>query len=152
MRKNHHSSRRHRGSGRGDQRGVHPSETCDSCEAVGMQEYFSHRKVIFPYHSGAGLGCGLETAEPVGEDIRYVGIRAHDISPNPEEGYKVTGTVKEINDDLFETNVILSTGRGDLWWKLSKSAFEKREKQAPDALYLPPDKLLLLTGGKNEED
>ncbi len=94
----------------------------------------------------------LETAEPVGEDIRYVGIRAHDISPNPEEGCKVTGTVKEINDDLFETNVILSTGRGDLWWKLSKSAFEKREKQAPDALYLPPDKLLLLTGGKNEED
>lgn len=99
-------------------------------------------------------GVALETAGPVGEDIRYVGIRAHDISLDPAGTNEAKGKIKEIHGDLFETNVIFSTGEGDLWWKISKNDYEEARWgiEAPESLYLPPEKLLLLTGGKYEED
>lgn len=99
-------------------------------------------------------GVTLETAVPVGDEIRYAGIRAHDISDDPGEGNPVKGRIKEVSDNLFEMNVSFSTSGGDLWWKLSKTDYEKKRlgRNTLETLYLPPEKILLLTGGKHEED
>lgn len=119
------------------------------CKNISPMEKVSSREL-----RALDWGVTLKTVEPIGDDIRYVGIRAHDISSDSAEGNEVRGSIREINDDLFETNIIFSAGEGDLWWKMPKSDFEENrgKRENLEVLYLPPEKLLLLTGGKNEED
>lgn len=92
----------------------------------------------------------LETALPVGGDIRHVGIRAHDLVPAgngiPAESNTVALRITERVEDPFEWNVFFANAESPratavLCWKFSKYY----DAPVPERLRLPPEALLLLT-------
>lgn len=96
----------------------------------------------------------LSTREDVPKDIEYVGIRAHDILVEGAAENTVKVEVKEVQDTLFETNVIFScqgkglNGNGRLWWKTAKEDWRSCEmKNFPKTISLPAEKLILLKKG-----
>lgn len=96
----------------------------------------------------------LKTCRPVSKNIEYVGIRAHDISAGKSSANSVSVTPAEMQDDLFEMNAVFHCGSGKIWWKTAKKDWRSVYLETmPEYLTLPPEKLLLLEdGGNNEKD
>jgi molybdate transport system ATP-binding protein len=103
-------------------------------------------------------GIELEAAEPIGENIKYAGIRAHDFTPvetsEPAESMKSKESTEpvEINiinieildviDGPFEKDLIVCAdgGTGSLWWITGRDA----DVSGVRALSIAPEAILLL--------
>lgn len=96
----------------------------------------------------------LTTSEKVGDDIRYVGIRAHDFIPladsswedfvNRPNGNLIPTGNPEISEMPFEWYVTLENG---LWWKTEKSLHSNIPVNVvPAYLRVEPEAILLLRG------
>ena len=94
----------------------------------------------------------LVTAESVGDEVRYIGIRAHDLQPVYDGTYQenlVSCLHPELPEGLFEQVVLFRTAEQSdslLWWKVGKEQWrEAFVQKLPDQFYLPPEALMLLT-------
>lgn len=92
-------------------------------------------------------GVRLCTKNRVTENIRYIGIRAHDIQPAKElagENVVPCRPVRVI-DSPFEKNIIIRTASYELWWKISKSYWNCiLNETMPEYIQLPKEALMLL--------
>lgn len=89
----------------------------------------------------------LQTKEKISSEVKFVGIRAHDIRISPDLKHENSHIckVQRINESPFEKNIICTSGRGELWWKISNAYWrETLQEQAPEYLTLPKDSLMLL--------
>lgn len=92
-------------------------------------------------------GLFLKTSKKVSGQINYVGIRAHDIRAALDD--KVDNTIPcmllRVAESPFEKNIILESGSGELWWKISKAYWSNTLcKTMPEYVNLPKDALMLL--------
>ena len=90
-------------------------------------------------------GIRLTTAQPVGEDLEAVGIRAHYFHPGTQRNRFPVRFVEEM-EEPFETILQFRwEGQSDesppIWWRLSK---DKRPAQFPESLGVAPVNVLLL--------
>ena len=95
------------------------------------------------------LGIRLVSEQPVLDDVRYAGIRAHYF-------YVPADPAKEVNllhpldfqetEAPFEINVIFHTKAGapGIWWKLEKETWNSLGRKMPPALALAPKDVLPL--------
>lgn len=90
-------------------------------------------------------GICLKTAEPVPDEIRAVGIRAHYFHPRGRENvYPVK--FSRVMEEPFENTVMFRyanqpEGTKDLWWRLPK---ERWKGEMPEKLGISPKNVLLL--------
>lgn len=90
-------------------------------------------------------GICLDTAEPVPDEIRAVGIRAHYFHPRGRENvYPVK--FSRVMEEPFENTVMFRytnqpEGTKDLWWRLPK---ERWKGEMPEKLGISPKNVLLL--------
>lgn len=96
-------------------------------------------------------GCILKTAVPVEDHIQYVGIRAHylEASQNNEGENQMPVEISRIIEDPFGVMVVVKNpeqqNAEELVWMLPKEKGQEIQKGiVPNALHLPPEKLLLL--------
>lgn len=102
-------------------------------------------------------GVALSTDRPISDKIKYIGIRAHDIVAVDEsideksnriaapKTNSISAVVAEVQDSMFETDVIFKCGTGRLWWKTAKDDRSRMyTENAQQKLVLPPDRLMLL--------
>lgn len=91
-------------------------------------------------------GLILHTETKVAEDVRYIGIRAHDIRPaaaGEENSFPLTKY--RMVESPFEKNLICQSGQGEIWWKLSNDRWNTSlNKEFLAYLSLPKEALLLL--------
>lgn len=108
----------------------------------------SRIKKIADYQVNAlDWGINLCTKEKVTDNIRYVGIRAHDlqIAKDSSEENAIPCNLLRIVDSPFEKNLIIGTGIYELWWKVSKAYFTcSLNETIPKYIRLPKDVLMLL--------
>lgn len=89
-------------------------------------------------------GMTLRTKQRVSNDIRFAGIRAHDIliQEHATEN-SLPAEITSILESPFEiTYIAVTPGGGQLWRKLSRD--ERVLPHEDGYLYLPPEKLMLL--------
>ena len=93
-------------------------------------------------------GLTLSTAEPVADSITHIGIRAHDFAPDGQNRIHINAVLRI--DEPFEETVLFTnknaqadTARHELCWQRSRSG----AAPLPETLYVPPEKILLLTAG-----
>jgi molybdate transport system ATP-binding protein len=96
-------------------------------------------------------GICLKTAQPVKEDVCYVGIRAHNLCPSlgAEQENTMQVTLEGVSEGPFENQIILSYRKGQekakLIWIISRRDWSiSFGKQAPSYISLPKEALLLL--------
>ena len=95
------------------------------------------------------LGIRLVSGQPVPDDVRYAGIRAHYF-------YVPADPAREVNlfqprsfqetEAPFEINVVFHTASGTpgIWWKLEKGAWDRLGRRMPPFLALSPGDVLPL--------
>jgi molybdate transport system ATP-binding protein len=94
----------------------------------------------------------LKTSVPIGNQIRYVGIRAHSIQPSliSEEENSMPIYCKGYTESIFENEYMLhnklSAQKKELWWKVAKQnkGSSAKDRTLPDAITLPKEELMLL--------
>ena len=90
-------------------------------------------------------GIRLRTAEPVGDDLCAVGLRAHYFHPKARENvFPVTFSTEM--EEPFETTLMFryegqKEGTMDIWWRVTK---DRKPGQFPEALGIAPQNVLLL--------
>ena len=115
-------------------------------------------------------GVRLHVADVIAEGVTHVGLRAHDFAvmreigevergndfwlENERKGNVMRCTLERITEAPFEIYLILRnvslenlSAKPDLqpiWWKLSKKEWEEMQEKIPEAIYFPPEKLILL--------
>ena len=92
----------------------------------------------------------LQTAEPVADDCRYVGIRAHHLIPTAERGENCFAPqLLSVIAAPFETVRLVAnskaTVKNEIWWKTAKGGMTDDENQLPPYLQMPKENLLLLS-------
>lgn len=92
----------------------------------------------------SGWGMTLKTKQRITDDIRFIGIRAHDIlSQEHVSENSFSADIISVLESPFEITYIVSTPNGgQIWRKLSRD--ERVIPNSDGYLYLPPEKLLLL--------
>lgn len=100
-----------------------------------------------------GWGIRFTLEQQIDEDIRYVGIRAHDFEPiwladgeQPEEGW-IKVKVDSVAKLPFEHKYFLkeSEEQEDVCWFVQRDLWDVLEKKGmPGWLKIPEEKLLLL--------
>lgn len=93
----------------------------------------------------------LDTAEEIGDTIKYVGIRAHDLKPVEEYTQPNVMEAEYVNSsqEPFEMQYLVRNSKEKeaepVWWKFSKENKEALESQENlRYIMLPPEKLMLL--------
>ena len=95
-------------------------------------------------------GIRLEVSGEIPQNLKYVGIRAHDFIPvMKKEGQTNCLAVKnaEIIDSPFEENLIFSAPSGkSIWWKIGQKNTRERLSAAevPSFLRVEPERVMLL--------
>ena len=92
-------------------------------------------------------GVLLKTEEEVSDNIRYIGIRAHDIRLSNDKTIEnsVPCNIIRITDSPFEKNLIIGSNSNELWWKISNSYWiNTLNGKVPDYIRLPKEYLMLL--------
>lgn len=102
-------------------------------------------------------GMHLRVADTVSEDIRYAGLRAHDFIRATAENRGgqlpenvMQCTLERITEAPFEMYLILKNANVKeeniqaIWWKLSKKEWESMKEKVPEAIYFPPEQIILL--------
>ena len=90
-------------------------------------------------------GIRLDTAAPVGDGVKAVGIRAHYFNPKSPQNRAPVTFVREM-EEPFEWIVEFRYAGQDpasppLWWRVPK---DRRPGQFPDAFGVAPQNVLLL--------
>lgn len=90
-------------------------------------------------------GVRLQTARPVPDDARYVGIRAHHFNPQASDN-RFPITLSGMMEEPFESIVCFryagqSANSADLWWRVPK---ERLNGEAPTFLGVAPGNVLPL--------
>jgi molybdate transport system ATP-binding protein len=93
-------------------------------------------------------GVILDAGRPVPDDLAYVGIRAHFLSPRPGPN-PIPCRVERVVEDLFSTVVMLSTpggyeGSARLRWELEKDAWAALGGPEAVTLSVSPGNIMLL--------
>ena len=84
----------------------------------------------------------LITAETVGNDITYAGIRAHDFLPGSCGINVIPCGDAAVSSLPFERFIILECG---LWWKESRDHFDTSGNyQIPHDISIPPERIILM--------
>ena len=115
------------------------------CKNISACERISEYKIY-----ASDWDMELVTPVPVTDDIKYVGIRAHDLLEADENGENAFAV--ELNSTIsapFEVIKLVkrkgSNSSKDIWWKLPKNDIvDERVSVLPDYLSLPKEKLILL--------
>jgi len=94
-------------------------------------------------------GVNFKVHEPIGKDIKYIGIRAHYFNGKPGGINQVGVKLTKVIDDPFEMNLVIKNkyaqNSKELWWKVSKNDWKSVYKeQMPDNLYVAPEDIMLL--------
>lgn len=89
----------------------------------------------------------LHTKDRITEDIRYIGIRAHDVKPVSEAGENSFPLKNyRVVENPFEKNILCKCGPGEIWWKLGTKDWNVyQEGEGKGWLCLPEESLLLLS-------
>lgn len=95
------------------------------------------------------FGFTMKTEKEVPDDIRYVGVRAHDFVPAGDSDKTVNHypvRVMEVTEAPFEWIILLKCEAGKpMWMKIPKNIGDTLNvKQMPDYMQIRPDKILLL--------
>ena len=135
------------------------------CKNLSRAEILSDHELY-----AADWGVRLHVADVITEGVTYVGLRAHDFAvmreigevergndfwlENERKGNVMRCTLERITEAPFEIYLILRnvssenmSAKPDLqpiWWKLSKKEWEEMQEKIPEAIYFPPEKLILL--------
>lgn len=92
----------------------------------------------------------LETSEAVSEDIKYVGIRAHELRKAESNdknsfAFRVQSAISAPFELVYMLKKQDSNAQSNIWWKTAKhNITDSIDVVLPDYLCLPKDKLLLL--------
>lgn len=92
----------------------------------------------------------LQTAQFIADDIRYVGIRAHDLQPSGAAEVnsfpiELSSTVAAPFEIVRLVRKQSSCSKQDIWWKVSKGNLTDHDSDTlPTHLRMPPQSLLLL--------
>ena len=90
-------------------------------------------------------GVRLKSAQPVGDSISCVGVRAHSLRLEGEEN-PIPCTLERVIDNVFSYILMLKTpGGGRLRMELDKAACTPAPVGSKLTVFLPPEELLLLT-------
>ena len=135
------------------------------CKNLSRAEILSDHELY-----AADWGVRLHVADVITEGVTYVGLRAHDFAVpyggakhgdgedilpgNVEKSNVMNCALERITEAPFEIYLILRnvssenlSAKPDLqpiWWKLSKKEWEEMQEKIPEAIYFPPEKLILL--------
>ena len=123
------------------------------CKNISRARRIDARRVM-----ASDWGICLKTAEEVGEDIRYVGIRAHEFFPATEGVNIFSCQWKDTLKQPFEWDILMrpkeaetsESGEELLWWKIDYSQSRILEgKKIGDVLQIgiKPESVLLLREG-----
>ncbi|NLX86722.1 MAG: ATP-binding cassette domain-containing protein [Clostridiales bacterium] len=127
------------------------SARLSGCKNISKAKKISDYKVL-----ALDWGIILQTANPITEDVRYIGIRAHDLKPvNAPKASAVNVfrcVLVELVEGPFEVDIILSgSGERDipaentLWCKVGKDEWKMRlEERVPQYLSVSPEDIMLL--------
>jgi molybdate transport system ATP-binding protein len=94
----------------------------------------------------------LHTDSKVSEDVRYVGIRAHDIRTDQEGSAenRIRVSLLEVSEGPHEYKLLLTNSsdeehRGSFWWIVSKQEWNREWSNSQSKLiHLPKERILLL--------
>ena len=107
---------------------------------------------IWSYFFSRPLIISLKRNSLPGDEVRYIGIRAHDLQPVYDGTYQenlISCLHPELPEGLFEQVVLFRTAEQSdslLWWKVGKEQWrEAFVQKLPEQFYLPPEALMLLT-------
>lgn len=92
-------------------------------------------------------GCELHTECDIPDDIKAVGIRAHDIISGGRENTLAAERFRAL-EEPFEVTYIIKpeAASGEIWWKIPRSSRDGIFKDGfPKTVSLPKEKLLLLS-------
>ena len=92
-------------------------------------------------------GIILNTSEKVPDNIKYLGIRAHDIRIARDEKEENAAPCKLIRmvETPFEKNLICESNSKEIWWKVSNAYWTTNlENNIPSYITFPKDSLMLL--------
>ena len=120
---------------------------CNAAKLTGCKNISPIRRVDAYHVEALDWQVTLETKEEVKEDIRYVGIRAHDFIPHWESGVKngIAYRQKTVARLPFETHYYATAGVDQICWFVQLDEQEAlSEKGMPIELEFPKEKLLLL--------
>lgn len=110
------------------------------CKNIVPAEKCGEREVYIP-----SWGVRLETAKPVADSLKAVGIRAHYFNPaTPYNRFKVeyVGQMEEPFEFIYQFRYTTADkSSAPVWWRLSK---DKKTQQLPDELGIAPANILLL--------
>lgn len=95
------------------------------------------------------FGITMKTEKEVPDDIRYVGVRAHDFVPAGDSDKTVNYypvRVLEVTEAPFEWIILLKCEAGKpMWMKIPKNIGDRLDaRQMPEYMQIRPDKILLL--------
>lgn len=91
--------------------------------------------------------CELRLTNPISDDIKEIGYRAHDFAPlwGEQEENCIPCYVKSVVDTPFEQKYYLENKGEDISWFVQKESHDKiAEKGIPDFLKIVEDKILFL--------
>ena len=94
----------------------------------------------------AAWGVTLRAAQPAGDKVRSVGVRAHSLRLAGTEN-PIPCTIERVIDNVFSWIVMLKTpGGGLLRMELDKSVWQPTEPGSALTVYLNPEDIMLLQG------
>ena len=125
----------------------------EAAKLTGCKNISKIRKIDDFHLMATDWGIKLETDVFISDNIRYVGIRAHDLEPvwDVREKNCLRVDVFSISELPFETQYYLrpeseSNSQNTICWYVSKHTLQLNERYSiPQYLRLPKNKLLLLT-------
>ena len=103
----------------------------------------------------------LRTAEKVSDQVKFVGIRAHDLEPVKESGINCLACrINSVSEAPFETVYMIECPQRQqvIWWKTAKNRMDEEDRRncrqalvqgtagMTPYLQLPPERLMLLEG------
>lgn len=89
----------------------------------------------------------FEVEREVPENLKYIGIRAHDFVPaGKEDRNQIPIKIHERMEGPFEESILLKMENGNrIWWKIEKTSRKVNEKETlSEYISISPDKIMLL--------
>lgn len=122
----------------------------EAAKLTGCKNFSRIEKLGNHYLFALDWGVSLRTEKVIDPEITHVAIRGHWIQGKDVRGENcIPCQVGEYVETTFEHQYLIKTpGTEDeavLWWMRPRESFgDHREKNLPEYLYLPPEKLMLL--------